>query len=164
MNKYQQKHTVTLSHRERRQLQDITSKGTSKAPIIRRAHILLQSNAGETDAVIASVLRVTTRTVEHVRKRFVTHGLDRALHDLPRSGQPRKLDDKAEKHLIALACTDPPEGSAHWTLELLAEKMVIDKQVKSISSVALMHYLHRNDLKPWRGKNVVRPVAHAGVH
>ena len=157
MNKYQQKHTVTLSYRERRQLQDITGKGRSKAPTIRRANILLFSSQGKTDADIAAALEVTARTVENVRKRFVTVGLNRSLYDLPRSGQPRKLDDKAEKHLIALACTDPPEGADHWTLVLLAERMVSDKKVKSISSVGLMHYLHRNDLKPWREKNVVHP-------
>lgn len=159
--KHQQKHTVTLSDRKRRQLQDITRKGICKAPIIRRAHILLRSSKGETDSIIAETLDITARTVENIRKRFKKEGLERALYDLPRPGQPKKLDEKAESHLIALACTDPPQGADHWTLELLTKQMIKDRKVKTISSVCIMNYLHANDLKPWREKNVVRPHAHA---
>ncbi|MDP3989194.1 MAG: helix-turn-helix domain-containing protein [bacterium] len=159
--KHQQKHTVTLSDRKRRQLQDITREGQYKAPVIRRAYILLRSSQGETDRAIADTFSITTRTVENVRKRFKVEGMGRALYDLPRSGQPKKLDKKAESHLVALACTDPPTGADHWTLELLTERMIKDKKVKAISSVCIMHYLHRNNLKPWREKNVVHSKTHA---
>lgn len=164
MKKHQPKHVVTLTTEERKKLRDITKKGTQRARVIQRATLLLKSADGWKDKEIATDLETTTRTVENVRARFASGGLDRALYDAARSGQPRKLDDKAEAHLIALACTDPPEGADHWTLELLAEKMVTDKKVKTISSVAIMHYLHRNDLKPWREKNVVYPRGNAGVH
>jgi|SRR3989338_1144412 len=158
------KHIIKLSKRERRQLQDIIHKGTRKARVIARAHALLLSHEGHSKDDCAERLRVSRSVIQRARDRFRAGGVDYALSEDPRPGQPRKLDQKAEAHLIATACSDPPEGAHHWTLELLSERMVQDKKVETISSVAIMHYLHRNDLKPWREKNVVHSQAHTGVH
>jgi transposase len=124
----------------------------------------LKSSYGATDEEIAKEEGVHSTTIERIRGRYDSLGLEGALYDAPRPGQPRKLDSKAEKYLIAVACTDPPEGRDHWTLELLAKKMITDKKVKTISSVAVMHYLHANDTKPWREKNVVHTEDHTVVH
>lgn len=156
-----QKHVIVLSVGERKKVQDITRKGKQSARVIQRAKILLKSADGWKDTDIAAYLETTTRTVESVRARFAAGGLDRALHDAPRSGQPKKLDDKAEAHLVALACSDPPDGRDHWTLELLQRQMVKDKQVKQISDVCILNYLHKRNVKPWVEKNVVRADAHA---
>lgn len=158
------KYTIRLSRKERQQLQDTIRKGTHKARVIIRAHALLLSHEGRSKDDCAARLQVSRNVIQRVRDRFRTGGIEHALTEDPRPGQPRKLDAKAENHLIALACTDPPEGRDHWTLELLAEQMIHDKKVQTISSVAIMHYLHRNDLKPWREKNVVHPPDHARVH
>ena len=88
-------------------------------------------------------------------------GLDRALYDAPRTGQPRKLNDKGEAYLVALASSDPPEGRERWTLELLQKKMVEDKKVASISDVCILSYLSNRGIKPWREKNAVRAEARA---
>lgn len=152
---YPHKHTITLSRRQKEQLKHIIRTGTHKARVILRARVLLKSAMGKTNGEIARDEDVHTTTIERICSRFDRGGLDKALYDAPRSGQPRKLDKKTEAYLVATACTDPPKGADHWTLELLTEKMIKDKKVKTISSVAIMHYLHRNDLKPWREKNVV---------
>lgn len=158
------KYTVRLSRKERRLLEDTIHKGTHKARVIARARILLGSDRGLGKDTLAAQLRIGRSTVQRIRDRFNAGGLDHALQEDPRPGQPRKLNEKAEAHLIATACSDPPEGAHHWTLELLSERMVKDKKVETISSVAIMHYLHRNDLKPWREKNVVYSPSHTGVH
>ena len=158
------KHTITLSKRQKVRLKNIIQKGSCKARVITRARVLLKSAQGMIDADIAREEDIHQSRVERIRSRFVARGLDGALFDAPRPGQPKKLNEKAEKHLLAIACTDPPKGADHWTLELLAEKMVKDKKVKSISSVAIMHYLHRNDTQPWREKNVVYSRPYTGVH
>jgi len=158
------KQIVKLSKREREYLHNIIRKGTHKARVIARAHALLLSHDGVSKDTCASRLRVSRFVIQRVRDRFRAGGVKYALAEEPRSGQPRKLDTKAEEYLVATACTDPPEGADHWTLELLAERMVQDKKVKAISSVAIMHYLHRNDTKPWREKNVVHPDPYASVH
>jgi hypothetical protein len=87
--------------------------------------------------------------------------MDRALYDAARPGQAPKLDTKAEAHLVAIACTDPPEGSDHWTLELLQERMISDGKVDSISTVAIWKHLSKRGIKPWREKNVVHSEADA---
>lgn len=158
------KHIITLSRRQKDRLKNIIQKGISKARVITRARVLLKSARGMTDTAIAKEEGVHTSRIERIRGRFASRGFDGALFDASRPGQPKKLNEKAEQHLIALACTDPPDGIDHWTLELLAQRMVKDKQVKSISSVGIMHYMHRNELKPWREKNVVHSHNHARLH
>ena len=68
-----------------------------------------------------------------IRKRFCEESLESALVERPRPGQKRKLDERAEAHLVAIACSDPPEGHTHWTLKLLANKMVELDYVDSVA-------------------------------
>ena len=164
MNKKQQKHIITLSSQHQQSLQAIIHKGKRNARVILRARVLLASAKGLTDKDIGKKEGVHWTTVERIRVRFHQGGLDRALYDAKRTGQPRKLDDKAEAHLVALACSDPPEGRERWTLELLQKKMIADKKVSSISDVCILTYLKGRGIKPWREKNVVRPNTHSGVH
>lgn len=157
MNKYQQKHIITLSSQQKQYLHTIIHKGKRNARVILRARILLASARGTTDKDIGKTEKVHWTTVERIRARFHQGGIDRALYDAPRTGQPRKLDTNTEAHLVALACSDPPEGREHWTLQLLQKKMVEDKKVTSISDVCILSYLKNRKLKPWREKNVVYP-------
>jgi transposase len=118
------KYIVHLSQDEQAKLESVISKGGAKVRQIRRAHILLMSNAGKTDAVIAELLHITTVTVAETRKRWCTEKLTRELNDKPKAGRPSKLDGKQEAFLVALACTDAPEGREHWPLRLLADKLL----------------------------------------
>jgi transposase len=95
--------------------------------------ILLKANEGLRDAQIMTEVSVSRPTVERIRKRFVEGGLEKALNEDPRPGQARKLDGRGEAVLIATACSQAPEGHAHWTLRLLAGKLVELEVVDSIS-------------------------------
>ena len=89
-----------------------------------RARVLLKADEGYTDGAIAAALEVATATVGRIRKRLVEEGLEHALREQPRPGQRRKLSGKQEAHVIAVACSTPPEGRGRWTLRLLAGKVV----------------------------------------
>ena len=147
--------TIYLSAEDRTRLRTMLRKGDEKARVTNRARILLALDQGTSTERVAYEAFVSTKTIGRMRERFDEGGLMRALYDLPRSGQPTKLDTKAEAHLVALACSDAPEGRDHWTLELLQKHMIKDKRVKSISTVALWHRLNKRKIKPWREKNVV---------
>lgn len=130
---------VTLSQAERKQLLEMTRKGKSSA--LRQAHarVLLQADESEdglsrSDAEIHEALGVAVSTIERVRQRFVEEGLEAALERKPTTRQyERLLDGEAEAHLIALACSDPPEGHAQWSVRLLADRMVVLEYAESVS-------------------------------
>lgn len=155
MKKRQAKCIITLSTQEKNQLKEITRKGKHSARVIKRARVLLKSESGLADQEIADQIDSAISTVERIRYRFSKGGIERALYDAPRSGQPEKLDTKTEAHLIAIACSDPPQGRTHWTLELLQKQIVKDKKVKTISTVAIWKHLRNRGIKPWLEKNVV---------
>jgi len=127
------KYYVNLDEEERQRLQELTSKGTLKARQFKRALILLKADQDMQDAHIMREVSVSRPTVERIRKRFVEGGLERALNEDPRPGQARKLDGRGEAVLIATACSEAPAGHAHWTLRLLAGKLVELDVVESIS-------------------------------
>ena len=123
---------VNLTQDEREHLSGITRRGKSSGRKVKRALILCKADEGLTDQQVAEALMVGPSTVGRVRQRFVEGGLKRALDDLPRPGQRRKLDGKQEAHpvsstgqaLVAVACSAPPEGHSRWTLRLLAGQAV----------------------------------------
>lgn len=124
------KFVVTLTEEDRAALEQRTRTGRGTARALTHARILLKADAGPagpnwTDTDIAAALDVSPDTIARVRRAFVEEGLDAALHRRPsRTPRLRKLDGRAEAHLIALACSPPPEGAARWTLELLTERFV----------------------------------------
>jgi transposase len=156
---------VELSQAERDHLKNLVSTGTQKARKLTRARILLKADEGWSDEAISQALDVGIATVGRVRQRYVKEGLDRAINDKPRTRQyERKIDGKTEAHLVALACTEPPEGYARWSLRLLAEELVKLEQVPltSVSHETVRQGLKKNDLKPWLRKQwVIPPQANA---
>lgn len=138
---------------ERDSLKRLLRKGSQKARTIARARILLMSDKGTRDGAIAAELEVSLKTVFNIRQRFHEGGIGRALYDAPRSGQPPVLDGHEEAKVVAIACTTPPEGRKRWTLDLLTDKVC--GEVKEVGRSTIHHVLLRNELKPWREKNVV---------
>ena len=122
---------VTLTEAERKQLLELVRKGKSDARRRAHAHVLLQADEGpdglsRTDAQIHDALGVAVSTIERVRQRFVEDGLEAALaRRSPNRIYERRLDGIAEAHLVMLACSDPPDGRERWSLQLLADRMVI---------------------------------------
>ena len=127
------KYCVTLTDAERVSLRESIHKGTWGVRKVNRAHILLLADEGESDEGIAEALHTSLSTVQRTRQRFVEEGLEAALTERQRFGQPRKLNGRQEAFLIALACSDPPQGRRRWTMELLTDRLVELKIVESIS-------------------------------
>ena len=118
---------------------------------MKRIRILLTLNGGYSVDETADRVGCGTATVKRVRKRFLEQGWEGAITDAPRPGRPKKLQSREEQQLIALACTDPPEGAARWTVRLLAKHAD-----KGVSKATVQRILKDDGLKPWREKNVVR--------
>jgi transposase len=143
-------YVVELTQRERGELLELVRKGSARARQLRRAHILLLAHEGQIDEAIARSVHAGRSTVERTRRRFVEGGLERALHDRRRPGQPRKLDGKQEAVLVALACSGPPEGRTRWTLRLLAGRLVELGVVEEISHETVRRVLKKTTRNPGR--------------
>ena len=109
-----------------------------------RARILLLASQGKKDDVIVESLGVGRATVERIRKKFIDGGVEYAINERRRIGPAFKLDVKAEATLIALACTDAPDGRSQWTMQLLADRLVEMGIVDdSISDETVRRYLKK---------------------
>ena len=139
-----EKHSVTLTEKERRKLVAIATKGRNKASFIQRAHILLKSADGKTDAEISQWLYISESTVRRIRVRFCEAGVDVALADEAAAEREPLLNEQQEGHLVALACSAPPDGRERWTLELLTERLLADGIVDSISVESVRLLLQKN--------------------
>ena len=115
---------VELSTQERGRLRQMIRSGRSSAQAITRARILLRTDEGWTASQVAAAQEVSERTVFRAKRRYAEEGLDEVLWHHNQVNRHRKLDDRGEAHLIALACSPAPEGHGHWTLRLLAGKAV----------------------------------------
>ena len=124
---------VNLTVEERQELLDMTSKGRINARKMKRAQVLLKADEGLKDEAIMAAVGVSRPMVERTRKRLVEGGLNKALNEDPRPGAKRRLDGRAEAHLIALTCSVPPDDHDHWALRLLADKLVELGVVESVS-------------------------------
>ncbi len=133
------KYIVTLTDEERQMLQAMLSRGKAAARKLIHARILLKADVGcggpgWNDDAIAEGLEVGRATVERVRQQFVEEGLEAALERRkPRRQYARTLDGDAEAHLVALACSQAPDGRSRWTLRLLADRMVQLEYVEQVS-------------------------------
>jgi len=146
------RYRVDLEESERQQLEGIVAGGTRAVRRVKRAQILLAAAGGETDAAIATWVRVGTSTVYRTKRRFVEESLEAALSEDPRPGGQRKLTGSEEALLIATACSTPPTGRARWTLALLANAMVALTPYARVSRHTIGRRLAENDLKPWQQK------------
>jgi len=141
-----------LMPEERESLEGMLSRGKAAARKLTHARILLKADTsdggpGWTDEDVAEALEVGMATIHRVRERFVEEGLEAALvRCKPRRQYERKLDGEGEAHLIALACQEPPEGYARWTLRLLAERMVALEYVESLSKDTVHRALKKTNL------------------
>jgi transposase len=145
------KYIVTLTEEERQTLQAMLSRGKGAARRLVHARILLKADAtpggpGWNDDRIAESLEVGRATVERVRKEFVEEGVTAALERRrPRRQYQRKLDGDGEARLIALTCSQAPEGRSRWTLRLLADRLVQLEVVDQISHETVRDVLKKTN-------------------
>jgi len=154
---YNVKLAFNLSDAERVRINNILSKSQSPARVFKRALVLKHFDEGKTSPDIAVFVGVTAETVRKIGWNYVNEGLNRALYDLPRPGGEKKLTPKQQTHIIALVCSDPPEGFERWSIRLLTEEVRKRKIVDSVGRETIRILLKSHGIKPWREKNVVYP-------
>ena len=148
------RYVVRLTHQEREHLEALVRRGRAHARKLLYARILLKTDASETgpawtDERIADALETSTDTVARERRRFLEDGLEVAL--MPKKpGRPRRrvLDGRAEARLVALSCSEPPEGRGSWTLRLLADRMVELGVVEALSRETVRRTLKKTNCVP----------------
>ncbi len=140
----QKKYHVDLTDEERAELEKMLKSGKHKSRKLTRARILLLADAGKTDAEIAAALHTARPTIERTRQRFVEQGLG-CLDERLRMGARPRLTIRQSAHLIAVACTEAPDGRARWTLQLLADKAVELKFVDSIARETVRQMLKKTN-------------------
>lgn len=148
MNK---KYRIRLSQDERQQLQAMTKSGQANVRALKRAQILLKADEspdgpGWTDVQIGEALDAHPMTVMYVRRRYCQHGMPAVLHGQYSGHNPAIITGEVEAHLIALACSEPPAGHEHWTLSLLAERLVVLDIVEHISDETVRLGLKKTNL------------------
>jgi transposase len=153
-----QKYIVRLSTDERKNLFEVIKKGTASKEKLNRARILLKADCGEEgenwkDPQIAEAFYVSIKTVERVRKSLVEEGFEGTLCRKLPPLRKRIIQGEEEAYLIALACGEPPEGRAKWTLSILADKMVECKYVEAVSRDTIGRALKKMNLNHGKKKN-----------
>jgi transposase len=153
------RYAVDLTDTERAALREIISKNKAKRSTIINAYILLKADrtCGWTNEDIASAYEVSTKKVEQLKKRFVEEGFEAALYRKPvTNAHRRKITGDEEAHLIALCCSQAPEGHERWTLRMLADKMV-ELDIASVSHETIRQTLKKMNLNLGKRKNGVFP-------
>ena len=155
MRAYRRLH-VRLSKRHRDKVDRLLSGGIQPVRVVLRALALAQLHEGKTASEVATNVRLTPKAVREIGRRYEQEGLDRALWDRERPGAIPTLDSNQRQRIIAMVCSDPPQGQARWTVRLVAAEAVNRKLVPKVGRETIRVLLLHHDLKPWREKNVVR--------
>ena len=165
------RYRVTLTEQERQELEALTKTNKTTARQFLYARTLLLCDAGPKGPAwnvvdISEAMGITSRTIEHLKKRFVDEGLAAALERKPREKPPRAVifDGAFEARLIALACSKTPEGRQRWTVRLLAEKVVELQMAASVSPMTIQRILKKTNLSLTSGstgKSHLKRVLHS---
>lgn len=145
---------VLLTAEQRAALRTLVGTGTAPARLLTRTRVLLKADHGEggpawSDAAIAGAVELHPLTVQRIRRQFVTEGLTATLErKRPDRVYARALDGRQEAHLIALACSTPPDGQARWSLRLLADEIVRLEVVDAISHETIRRTLKKTSSSP----------------
>lgn len=143
-------HHVYLTVEQRQELEEMIHKGKSSARKQTRARILLLSDRSQgqrrSQAEVGEAVMCNATTVGNIRRRFGREGMAAALSEKPRPGKPPKVTGEVEAHLVALTCSEAPQGYVRWTLRLLADRLVELELVESISHVAIHDVLKKMNL------------------
>jgi transposase len=140
------RYKVQLTREEREQLQKLISSGIATARKLTRARILLKVDAGLTKTEISQALDVTINTITNVCRSFQTQRLAAVERKKPNREYEHSLDGEAEAYLIAIACSEPPEGRERWTLRMLQAEMVKRKYVDEVSHETVRTALKKTNL------------------
>jgi transposase len=155
---------VRLPKRHLEILDALLAGGLQPVRVVLRALVLRQLHSGKSASAVADTVPLTQKAVREIGRRYAEGGLNRALYDRPRPGAAPLLDARQRKQIVAMVCSDPPEGHARWTVRLIAEEAVKRKLVPRAGRETIRILLHHDELKPWREKNVGHRGSHPGLH
>jgi putative transposase len=147
---------IDVTNKDQKTLKKLLAGGLQPVRVVLRALALLQMAKGVSAPRIATVVPLTAQAIRKVGHRYRQGGLDRALYEKARPGAAALLETRQRQRIIALACSDPPEGRARWTVRLLVEEAVKRGLAPRVGRETVRVLLLHHDLKPWREKNVVR--------
>jgi transposase len=153
---------VRLTPEQRTELTDRSEREALNGRRRRHFQILWLADRGRTDRQIAATTGASRSTVERHRTRFAREGLEAALAGKPRSGAPAKLDGKQQAAIVALACSDAPEGRARWTAKLLADRGVELEVIEPISESTVRRILRKTRWSPGKRDRGASPRSAAG--
>ena len=137
--------------------------GVQQVRVVLRALVLQQFAAGVTAPQIAKTIPLTPKAIRQIAHRYNSSGLDAALYEKARPGAKPVLGDAHKQRIVAMVCSQPPEGRARWTVRLIVEEAIKRKLVPRVGRETIRILLQSHDLKPWREKNVVRSGVDSGV-
>jgi putative transposase len=146
---------VHLRKSDREELDRVLNGGIQPVRVVLRSLALCQLHDGKSISEVAAHVRLTSKAVREIGRRYEESGLERALYDKQRPGAQSLLDARQRQRIIAMVCSDPPEGRARWTVRLIAEEAVKRKLVPKVGRETIRVLLLSHDFKPWREKNVV---------
>ncbi len=147
---------LKVSSKDQAALKKLLSGGVEQVRVAMRAVVLQRLAEGMGAPQIAAVLPLTRQSVRNIARRYEQRGLERALYDKQRPGAASLLSTQQRQRIIAMVCSDPPQGRARWTVRLVAAEAVKRRLVPRAGRETIRVLLESHDLKPWRGKNVVR--------
>ena len=147
---------IDVAKKDHQELRKLLKGGVQQVRVVLRALALLQLAEDASAPQIAKVIPLTPQAIRRLGHRYEEAGLDGALYEKQRPGADEVLDTNQKQRIIAMVCSDPPEGRARWTVRLVAEEAVKRKLVPRVGRETIRILLLHHDLKPWREKNVVR--------
>ena len=147
---------LKITSKDKKELRKLLSGGVQQVRVVLRALALLNLAEGVSAPRIAGMVPLTAQAIRKIGHRYQEAGLERALYEKERPGAVALLEDSQKQRIIAMVCSDPPEGCARWTVRLVAEEAVKRRLVPRVGRETIRVLLLHHDLKPWREKNVVR--------
>jgi transposase len=147
---------IDVTAKDRKELGKLLNGGVQQVRVVLRAVALLQLAKGVSAPRIAGMVPLTAQAIRKIGHRYLEGGLERALYEKQRPGAEALLEDSEKQRIIAMVCSDPPEGFARWTVRLVAEEAIKRRLVPRVGRETIRLLLLSHDLKPWREKNVVR--------
>ena len=147
---------IEITSKDKKELRKLLSGGVQQVRVVLRALALWQLAEGVSAPRIAGMMPLTAQAIRKIGHRYQEAGLERALYEKERPGAIALLEDSQKQRIIAMVCSNPPEGCARWTVRLVAEEAVKRRLVPRVGRETIRVLLLHHDLKPWREKNVVR--------
>ena len=145
-----------VSAKDQKELKKLLGGGVQQVRVVLRAVALLQLTQGGSAPWVSRTVPLTPQAIRKIAHRYREGGLERALYERQRPGPAEILEDPQKQRIIAMVCSQPPEGQARWTVRLVAEQAVKRKLVPRVGRETIRILLESHDLKPWQEKNVVR--------